>query len=183
MACDLTLGRLEPCKDSVGGIKAIYFGNFLDDDIITVVTNEVTDWTVAAATTKTVYKYEVKGGAGLEQTINSSRETGTTFFDQVLTVLLKGMDTATTNEVKLLAYGRPRIVVHLWNGDALLVGKESGADVTGGSIVTGTAKGDLNGYNLTFSAQEVLPAIALKSSTLANPFAGLTTPPTVVVGT
>ena len=30
MACDLTLGRKEVCKDSVGGIKAIYFSNFED---------------------------------------------------------------------------------------------------------------------------------------------------------
>ena len=28
MACDITLGRTEPCKDSVGGIKAVYFVDF-----------------------------------------------------------------------------------------------------------------------------------------------------------
>ena len=28
MSCDISLGRLEPCKDSVGGLKAIYFVNF-----------------------------------------------------------------------------------------------------------------------------------------------------------
>ena len=30
MACDLTLGRKEPCKDVVGGIKNIYFVDFGD---------------------------------------------------------------------------------------------------------------------------------------------------------
>jgi len=28
MACDLTLGRLEPCKSAVGGLKAVYFVNW-----------------------------------------------------------------------------------------------------------------------------------------------------------
>ena len=31
MACDLSLGRLKPCKDSVGGIKNIYFVNKKDN--------------------------------------------------------------------------------------------------------------------------------------------------------
>ena len=28
MACNITAGRLEGCKDSVGGLNAIYFVNF-----------------------------------------------------------------------------------------------------------------------------------------------------------
>ena len=28
MACDLTLGRKEPCKDVVGGLKNVYFVDF-----------------------------------------------------------------------------------------------------------------------------------------------------------
>ena len=30
MACDLSLGRKEPCKDVVGGIKNVYFADFGD---------------------------------------------------------------------------------------------------------------------------------------------------------
>ena len=28
MACNLTLGRNEPCKDSVGGIASVFFLNY-----------------------------------------------------------------------------------------------------------------------------------------------------------
>lgn len=182
MACDLTLGRLEPCKDSVGGIKAIYFFNF-GEARFEVTSNEVTEIDDGTAiTAATAYKWDVKGGNGLEQTIVTDRAAGTTYFDQVLTMLFKKMDVATTNQIKLLAYGRPHIVVHLNNGDALLVGKDFGTDVTGGTIVTGVAMGDLNGYNLTMTAQETLPAIGLSGSTTANPFAGITTAPTIVEG-
>jgi hypothetical protein len=39
-----------------------------------------------------------------------------------------------------------------------MVGLERGADMTAGSINSGTALGDFNGYNLTFTAQENYPA-------------------------
>ena len=28
MSCDISAGRLEPCKDSVGGIIAVYISNY-----------------------------------------------------------------------------------------------------------------------------------------------------------
>jgi len=37
------------------------------------------------------------------------------------------------------------------------MGKEEGADVTAGTVSTGNALGDFNGYNLTFTANEVSP--------------------------
>ena len=37
MACDITNGRIEECKDSVSGLKAVYFINYddLDPDDVT----------------------------------------------------------------------------------------------------------------------------------------------------
>ncbi len=39
-----------------------------------------------------------------------------------------------TTQMKLMAYGRPKIVIWTMNGDALLVGEREGADVTAGTI-------------------------------------------------
>ena len=39
-----------------------------------------------------------------------------------------------------------------------LVGLEHGAEVTGGTIVTGAAMGDLSGFTLTMEGQEIAPA-------------------------
>ena len=82
-----------------------------------------------------------------------------------------------------MVYGRPQIFVHTQNGDCLLVGQREGADVTGGKIQTGAALGDLYGYSITFTGQEKYPASFLSGSTFANPFAGVTNPPTIVSGT
>jgi len=154
MACDLTKGRALPCRESVGGLKAVYFVDFGDLGTLTLSSDEVTDMTG----TFSAYKYELKGTSSVEQTINASRENGTVFFDQAVTLSLPQLSKEDNNEIKLLAYGRPHIIVEDYNGNAYLVGREHGADVTGGTIASGAAMGDMSGYSLTFSAQEKIPA-------------------------
>ena len=156
MACDITDGRVLPCKDTVGGLKNVYFINYDATDTFT----ETADDTVAHTdfTGLTAYQYALKGTSSLTQNITSSRENGTTFFEQVLELTLPKLSSADNKEIKLLAFGRPRIVVEDYNGNYFLVGREHGADVTGGTVVTGAAMGDLSGYTLTFTGMERKPS-------------------------
>ena len=157
MACDINLGRKEPCKDVVGGITAVYFANFGEYGTATVdgTTDEVDDFSDTAFS---IYKYEVKGNSNLTQNITSSRENGTTFFEQVLSLTLHKLSKEDNKEIKLMDYGRPHVFVEDYNGNIFLVGREFGADVTGGTIVTGSAMGDMSGYTLTLTAMEKMPA-------------------------
>lgn len=170
MACSLIKGRKEPCKDVVGGLKAVYFTDFGDLGTVTQTDDEITDLTG----TFTAYKYELKGGSSFEQAITSSRENGTTFFDQTLNLTLKKLSKEDNKELKLMAYGRPHVAVEDYNGNVFLMGLEHGAEVTGGSIATGTAMGDLSGYTLTLNAQELKPANFIASPTAADPYDGMT---------
>tara|TARA_R110000787_G_scaffold44447_1_gene109063 strand:+ start:205 stop:753 length:549 start_codon:yes stop_codon:yes gene_type:complete len=180
MACDLTLGRKEPCKDVIGGLKAIYFTDFGDLGTSTLTDDVITDLTG----TFTAFKYELKGNSSFEQAITSSRENGTTFFDQTLTLTLKKLSKEDNKEIKLLAYGRPHVAVEDYNGNVFVMGLENGAEVTGGTIVTGAAMGDLSGYTLTLNAQEKLPANFVDAPTAADPYAGMgSATVTVTVGT
>jgi hypothetical protein len=131
----------------------------------------------------TLYYYQLKGTSAYTETVNSSRENGTTFFTQELTLNLKKLTNEMTTQLKLLAYGRPQIIVATMNGDAFLVGKDEGADLTAGTIQTGAAMGDLYGYSLTMTGMEQLPAQFLSGSTYENPLAGLTANYNVVYGT
>jgi len=169
MACDLTKGRKEPCKDVVGGLKAVYFTDFGDYGTVTQTDDEITDMDG----TFTAYKYELKGNSSFEQTITSSRENGTTFFEQTLNLTLKKLSKEDNKELKLLAYGRPHVAVEDYNGNVFVMGLEHGAEVTGGTISTGAAMGDLSGYTLTLSAQELKPANFVDSPTAADPFDGM----------
>jgi hypothetical protein len=179
MACDISLGRNEPCKDSIAGLQAVYFMNFNTGSFTLNANDVVTAFPVGS----TVYKYELKGTNGYTETVNTSRDNGTTFFSQELSLQLKKLSAEMTKEFKLLAYGRPKIVVADRNGNAFLVGLQYGADMTAGTITTGTAYGDLSGYTMEFTGQEQLPANFITGSTLANPFAGVTNAPAVVYGT
>tara|TARA_R110002051_G_scaffold290596_1_gene354092 strand:- start:2 stop:541 length:540 start_codon:yes stop_codon:yes gene_type:complete len=159
MACDLTTGRGEVCKSSVGGLKNIYFVNYAD---ITSYTYDSTDTdlvaTAVGAGTINAYKYELKGVNTFDQNVTSSRENGTTFVEQNVTLTLKKQDIATHKEIKLLAYGRPRAVIEDYNGNFFLVGLEHGVDVQTVAITSGTVMGDLNGYTLTMQGMEKIPA-------------------------
>ena len=180
MACDLTLGRKEPCKDVVGGIRAVYFTDFGDLGTITLTNDEITDMSGEF----TAFKYEVKGNSSFEQNITSSRENGTTFFEQTLNLTLHKLTKEDNKELKLIAFGRPHVAVEDYNGNVFLMGREHGADVSGGTIVTGASMGDLSGYTLTLSAMETLPANFVASPTSADPYAGMSSATvTVTVGT
>lgn len=176
--CNLSAGRNEVCKDSIGGIQAVYFMNWDSGSF----SEDASDLITAFPADSTVYKYELKGTSAYTETVNSSRENGTTFFSQEVALNLKRLTNEMTTQLKLMAYGRPKIVVHTKNGEALLVGKVNGADVTAGTIQTGAGLGDLFGYNVTLTAEEKLPAQFLSGSTESDPFGALSTAPTVVTG-
>ncbi len=171
MACDLTMGRTEPCKESVGGIDAIYFVDFGALGEPTIGTDdEITDFDG----TFDYYKYDVKSSATTyEEAINSSRDNGTTFFTQTVNLTLKKLTKKMHKELKLIAFGRPHVIIEDRNGNAFVAGLNRGCEVTGGSVVTGGAMGDLSGYTLTLEGQEELPANFLEGAVAGDPFAGM----------
>ena len=161
MSCDITHGRLEQCKDIVGGLQAIYVLNYglfdaVQDVTYVGTTDEISLITLPASTP--VYKFELKGTNSFETTITSSRENGTTFFEQVLAITLKKQDVQTHKEIKLLTYGRPNIIVRTNANQFFIAGLARGMDVTAGTIGNGTNLGDMSGYSLTFTGQEAIPA-------------------------
>ena len=150
MACNITAGRLEGCKDAVGGLNAIYFVNFGAMGDLTVSDETVTG---IAATTPDAFKYDLRGTSTFDQSLTSSRDNGTTFAEQTLTVSLKKQDATTHKEVKLLAYGRPQILIEDNNGTVWLMGEEFGSEMNA-TVSTGASLGDKSGYELTFAATE-----------------------------
>ena len=182
MPCNLTAGRNEVCKESVGGISGVYFVNYTSS--LANTTNGDSDALIESLPAGlTAYFYDLKGTSAYTETVNTSRENGTTFFSQELVLNLKKLTNEMTTQLKLMAYGRPQIFVHTMNGDTLLVGQREGADVTAGTIQTGAALGDLYGYSVTFTGMEQFPASFISGSTFGNPFGSVTNPPTIVYGT
>lgn len=180
MACSPTKGRLLPCKDAVGGIKGLYFIDYGTP----VVTYDVTQTNVIDDLgAVTAYEYDIKSASNLIQTMTSSNDNGTTFVNQVITAILQKLTWSDNAEILLLGYGHPHVVIHMKDGTSVAVGIEFGASLETGISDSGTQMGDTVAYTLTISADERKYANYLKGSTVTDAFAGLTTAPTVVVGT
>lgn len=172
MACDIANGRAEVCKDAVGGIDAIYFVNYGD---MATVTYDGTNTDVIDAVTgvATIYKYELKGNNTLTQTMTQSREAGTSFVEQTITAELKKQDITTHKNVKLMAYGRPHVIVKNRNNQYYLCGLDYGMELTTATVENGVAMGDFTGYKLTLVGQEKLLANLIdvtSDATLATAF-------------
>ena len=173
MACDITRGRLIDCKDSIGGLKAIYISQRFCNNISAVAditTTEMTsagfaNWASANTGVVTVFKYDlVPNLSSMTVNIQSDNANGTTFFNQTLSVTLQKIDHDMTNELRLMAFSRSQIFVQDENDNVFLLGLDGGCYVTGGTVVTGAAKGDLTGYTIEYGAEERNALIQLPAS-------------------
>ena len=198
MACDITRGRLIDCKDTIGGLKAIFICKAYNNNINAVAninTTEMTDagfdvWSAASGNKTTVFKYDlVPNLSSMTVNVNSDNANGTAFFEQTLSVVLQKIDHDMTNELRLMAYSRAQIFVQDQNDNVFLLGIDNGCHVTGGTVITGTAMGDQNGYTIEWAAQEKNALIQLPATTgpatAKYPFDGLADEAdlTITVGT
>ena len=162
MACNLTSGRTEPCRDAIGGLKAIYLLDFVEDSF-TIVSGEAT--AINAAVTE-VFEYELLAdGNTFVETFTADQNNGTSIYEQVLTVALKKQTKESADELALIVKSRPVCVVKFRDGRYVVQGISDGTVATG-DVQSGGAKADFNGYNLTLTATEVLPAPTLDATTV-----------------
>ena len=162
MACALTSGRTEPCRDAIGGIKAIYLADYLED-AFTIAAGEATAIDVGLTE---VFKYDLLAdGNTFVETFTSDQNNGTSVYEQVLTVALKKQTLASANELALIVKSRPLVVIKFRDGRHVIQGVSDGTVATG-DVQSGGAKADFNGYNLTLTSTEVLPAPSLDSATV-----------------
>jgi len=164
MACTLTTGRKVPCKSAVGGLKTVYFADYGTLGAATITAGEVT----ALAGSPALFQFDIKGNSSLETAVNSSRENGTTFYESTLNITLTFLEKATQEELKLIAHARPHVFVEDYNGNYFVIGLEHGAEVTGGTIVSGAAMGDLSGFTLSLVAQETAPPYFITGSVVTG---------------
>ena len=168
MACGiLTKGRGLDCNRISGGVKFIYFG-VLDQFTAPIETvglvqtaGEVTDIEMAS---NVLYRYTMPlGVASITDTIVGSRDNGTIYYTPTAQVLFNRLSKEDQNQVKLL--GATKVVVfaqlnqQLANGHDIIaaMGVVNGMELNAGTIDSGAAWGDKNGYTLTFDGMEALP--------------------------
>tara|TARA_R110000772_G_C13310212_1_gene439970 strand:- start:15306 stop:15833 length:528 start_codon:yes stop_codon:yes gene_type:complete len=172
--CDIALGvnRDKKCTNSLGGNSELYLYNYLDD-AFTVVDGIAT--AVNAGLT-TVYKYVIEGdGNTLDQSMLGDDKVGTRVNTQTLVAQLKKIDGATSNELNKLAAGQISGVIKDRNGVYQALALDDGFFSKTINPVSGGAKVDFNGYNVTLVGETSALAPTLDSAT-ATAFLALYTP-------
>lgn len=173
MACDITSGFTLGCRDNTGGIKALYILSGSITDINTAADGKI----VGITGSGDFYKFELfRQTSNYAEEITSTPENGTVFYNQTLNAVFFKLKQAVRNQVNTLAQNpNLKVIVQTNNGTIdgsgafFLMGQTNGAQLLSGTGQSGTAFGDLNGYNLTFSGQEPFPASEVEAGTTADP--------------
>lgn len=155
---DISRGRIVQDKDNVGGLRAAYFINYDEASptggLSVTFDNTNTDQVAMLGTAVSLFKYDLRGTSSFTQTLNPSRENGTIFSEQILTLSLKKFSIETHQDMFALAAQRPQIIVEDYNGTLHLGGLEYGMDMDPSTLNTGAAMGDLSGYEWVFKGME-----------------------------
>lgn len=151
MSCLLTSGRIDPCKDNVGGVKAVYLTEFdlYQPYEYTIVNNELTSFPYTG-----VWKLDTRPDG------NSFTEAydGESLWSQSLTLQLNGLSLEMHELIAVLNRTDVRVIVEMNNGLIKIMGLHNGMSVDSQDTVMGSKHTDFNGYSLKLSATELRQA-------------------------
>ena len=157
MACLLTQGFTTDCLEGAGGVKEVFFSNW--DNFDSGITFDVTTGEIDALPTATLYRYvPLKASASFTDASQPSQENGTIFFQQTVTRRSGGLSAAKRKEFNLLSRAKVIMFVRTMDDQIFCAGRQTGGFLSAGQAATGQARGDFNGYEFTFTADEPLPA-------------------------
>lgn len=177
--CDITSGFTLGCRDNSGGIKNLYILSGSVDTVTDASEGLISELSGSG----TFYKFELfRQTSDFTEAITSTPENGTVFYEQTLNAVFFKLQSATRNQVRVLAKNPDlKVIVETNNGSVdgvgqyWYLGEENGVQLLSGTGATGTGFGDLNGYTLTFTGQEPEPASEISGSagTLASALSGI----------
>jgi len=173
MACIselLTGGISLGCENNSGGIRKIYITDYVNITGTTQDADEVITAIDLAGVT-VYYDFEFnRNTSSYQETSTISLENGTTFYTQLITLVIPRREFAKRNKIKLLAAGQKTlsVIVEDSNGLYWYFGEEQGCIMTALDGGSGVAKTDLNGYTITFTAEEPDQAKEVDSTIIAG---------------
>ena len=170
--CSLTAARGLVCKDTVGGVKTIYFADF-DPTTYAGLTFATGVWT---ETTKdfSIFRYDVRPNSSGLVTDVTNDVAGSAAYAAKLSVVLHKLTQTDNEELQKLIQTRVFCWVQDANDIVWSMGLKNGCVVNAATMSVGTARADLSGYTLEIEAteatfpHEVVPSDA--SDALIYPF-------------
>lgn len=163
--CTLTQGFLTDCLDGIAGARGIFFANYSDLESQLTINS---DGVVTAMPNVTLYRYTgTKNSISAGNAPVPSRENGTLYFNHTATLKVP-KQTAPKHKEILNILSRARLVAFVWlaSNEIIMLGYEDGLFLDPASSAgSGLAKGDFEGYDLTFTGEEPNPGRFMQAYT------------------
>jgi hypothetical protein len=178
MACELTTGFTLGCLEGIGGVREVLIANF--DDFTSGITFDAVTGEVDGLPTATLYRYvPFRNSGSYIETVNKNLETGTLYFSQEVGWTFGKLNQDMRNEFLNVAKAKMIVFIRTNDDQILMVGSGEGSQLTAGTVQSGQQKADLMGYQVTTTAEELVPAIHLEPFTTVpfDNFAGITISP------
>lgn len=153
--CYLNMGFLLSCNEGVGGVKEIFIQNFefFESGVDIDSNGVITDINCPPATE--LFRYQPNRNTGaITITPTPNLENGTLYYVQAVELTLGKLAPDKKKELEQLSKAKVVAFVRLYDDQIMMVGRTDGAFLTAGTYQSGKAKGDLNGYTLTLTAEE-----------------------------
>ena len=153
----ITIGIGENCFNNTGGGKRVLITDKVNVTAITDTEPDGVIDTITMASTTNFYEYKFnRNGASITEELTTNFETGTSFFTQTLELSVPRRDENRRLAVDELIEGQKDLAILFQdqNQNWWLLGEINGSKVsalTGGS---GKNKDEMNGYTITFTAEE-----------------------------
>ena len=177
MACNLTTNLTNDCKNSAGGISAVYVAPLSAKGNLQFASGSVTNTGsfLTSGSGLQFFKYELrKQSSEAKESISVNEANGTVFYAPEVDIVLTKTEVLKRNEIEKLAQQSVMVIIkdHTFStGSYWLYGSDAGMEISGDQQ-TGKAYGDLNGYSLKFTGQEMYPALSVPATLIT----ALTTP-------
>jgi hypothetical protein len=155
----LTTGLNKSCDTNAGGLNKIYITDFENVASHTVGAGTGGDWITGITMTGATLFYEFqtnKNVCNFVETVAIDLVAGTTFFNQIVTVVLSRRETVKRNAIEELTAGQKQLCIIVLDSNGLywFSGLDEGSYVSAIDGGSGTAKADANGYTITATAME-----------------------------
>ena len=167
MACIIVEGLTLDCRQGIGGVSTFYLTEFANVPQTSITDSSGVVTALGVSSGKKFWQFEVEmEDVEFKETPTVSVENGTTFYLQELTFSVFKWTAKNRNIVRLLTQNRLMVVVKDADGVFKLAGQTRAMHLTAAPTTTGKASGDKNGYTVTLTGKEPVPANTFTNAAL-----------------
>lgn len=158
MGCCTTLkGIIRNCEGSIGGIKRAWGACYDNIGAPTITADQISALPTGAVTAFKEFEFRHQTGS-VTTTITSDDSVGSLYYESAIVLQFTKQETVKRIEINSIAASDTVWIIEDGNGKFWYFGLDYPVTLTDGTAETGTARSDLNGYNITLTdAQKQMP--------------------------